>query len=731
MIFLISQQSYKPNRVETPETSKDEKYHVDYGRWVIGAGSTSAHQDFLNRYELNRNFYMNKQWCVEEDLEAFFKDEKGNQRNRLKVTRNYIQPMVEQYRGNAERMTFDMKVTNLSPMAKSRRERSLARLMAYNNVAKQLPGFGSYMQENNFPTGDSAEVESKFNNLYSDMYVISINRLLRYSKNLNNFEALKPQLAIDIALSGIGVMEPFPYAGEWMFKRISPRDFGWDRSAQDPTLSDSEFFFKSSLEPVSTLFERHQNLSLDVRKSIEKFASNTTGASYSTEVKFDVRGKVPSYLAVWRDLTVDNFGYVTDEFGQRILHRIDYIEENEEKPKYTMKDLVPYDDLTDFQKRVLKGSNSTPLYVDLWRYCEFIPGEILPKSITDNSVKKARDIVLEYGIVPYQEPDLYRPTNMAPPFKVGMWSYLDGETLSPVDVVINPQRMINRFLSVMENQINNSGGAGVVYDRDLIGAQPEDEIKGSIMNGEAIGIYAKGRGVQNVFGRYDSTPKESVIAFSALIESFKAGIEQVTGVNEGVKGDSGSPDRLVGVMQLMIQRGSLIQEPFYKSISDIYRGCYQSIASSGKRFYIDHDVELSDAIGEDGCEIFKLSKDVRNESMRISLIRSMDTLNERVSTDATIMSWLQFQLIDRETASTLYGRASLEEALVELREYNKRLSNQQRMAAQQQQQMAAQQASAQETAGKVIYQEGVADKTRAQQNENADRMVKMQEIASK
>jgi len=134
---------------------------------------------------------------------------------------------------------------------------------------------------------------------------------------------------------------------------------------------------------------------------------------------------------------------------------------------------------------------------------------------------------------------------------------------------------------------------------------------------------------------------------------------------------------------------------------------------------------------EDGCEIFKLSKDVRNESMRIALVRSMDSVNERVSTDATIMSWLQFQLIDRETASTLYGRATLEEALVELREYNKRLSNQQRMAAQQQQQMAAQQASAEQQAGEVIYGEGVRDKVRDQQNKDADRMVKMQEIASK
>ena len=49
----------------------------------------------------------------------------------------------------------------------------------------------------------------------------------------------------------------------------------------------------------------------------------------------------------------------------------------------------------------------------------------------------------------------------------------------------------------------------------------------------------------------------------------------------------------------MIQRGSIIQEPFYKAIMDIYSGCYQSIATSGKRYYIDNDVELVDAVGEE------------------------------------------------------------------------------------------------------------------------------------
>lgn len=278
----------------------------------------------------------------------------------------------------------------------------------------------------------------------------------------------------------------------------------------------------------------------------------------------------------------------------------------------------------------------------------------------------------------------------------------------------------------MENQINNSGGAGVVFDKDLIGATPEDEIRSSINKGEPIGVYAKGRGVQNIFGRYDSTPKEALVVFSQLIDSFKLGIEQVTGVNEGVKGESNNPNQLVGVMQLMIQRGSIIQEPFYKAVTDVFRGCYQSVISSGKRYYVDNDVELMDAVGEDSAQVLKLSKNVRNESMRVFLTRSIDTANERLNVDSTLMSWLQFGLLDQETVSKLYGRATMEEALLEMREFQKRLAVQKRMAAQQQAAMQQTQSNVQSQAGDVLYNEGVRDKAREDMNKQADRQTKLE-----
>jgi hypothetical protein len=722
MQFLLSSQQTKPNRVETAEQDKDITYHIQYARWVVGSGSNHLHMDYLRRYEINRNFYMNRQWVMEEDLEAFFKDENNNDRNRLQVTRNYIQPMVEQYRGNADRMTFDMKVANLSPLAKSRRERSLNKLKAYNFVGKKLPGFQDYIQANNFPTGeDDVEVESKFNNLYADSLVVDANKLLRYFKNLNKIDSLKMPFAIDVALGGICIAQSYPYAGEWITERIPPDQFGWDRTAKQPDLTDSSYFFKYKDAEVSTVFERYQNISPDLRKSIENFASRITGSSFATNNIFTTAGKIPVYTAFWKDMTIDYFGYVTDEYGQRILHRINYVEQNEVKPQYTEKDLVPYNNLTEYQKRVLKGNNIAQLYVDLWRYCDFVPKEILGVV----QVPTTKDVALEWGVVSYQEPDLYKPTNMSPLFKVGTWSYLDGVTLSPVDVVINPQRMINRFLSVMENQINNSGGAGVVFDKDLLGSTSEDEVRSMINKGEAIGINAKGRGVQNVMGRYDSTPKESVVAFSNLIESFKMAIEEVTGVNQAVKGDTGNPDQLVGVMQLMIQRGSLIQEPFYSALTDCFRGCYQSAISSGRRYYADNMVELVDAVGEDAAEIIKLSKDTNTESLRLTLTRSIDSANERLAVDATIMSYIQFALLDQETASSLLGRASMEELLFSMREYQKRLANQKRMAAQAAQVQGQTAQNVQDQAGQIIYNQDVAKQTQDQLNKNADRVAKL------
>lgn len=723
MLNLIQTKQFKPNRISTAEIAKGDQYHSDYGRWVIGEGLKQKQLTHISNYQKNLNFYKNKQWIMKEDTEAFFKDESGQDRNRIKVTKNFIQPMVEQYRGNAERMTFDVKVQAISPMAKSRRDKSLARLQAYGNAADIFPEFGQHLKKQGYPTGrDEDEIAGKFENTYVDNYVIAMNRLMKYVSKTSRLDRFKKQLAVDIAAGGIGVLYPFPYNGEWQFRRVPVDRFGWDRGALEEDLSDSEYFYEFDYALATGLYEQHQNISPLDKLAIEDYVSQIVG-SQATGQPYDIRYRVPVYNTTWRDTVMDSFGYVTDQFGQRILERLGYIYEGEEEPRYTKADVVPVKDLNPYQKKVLRGKSVRSLQVDLWRYCKFIPYEILSSAKYDPS-KATKDVVLDHGIIPYQEPDLYMPTNMKPPYKCGTWSYMDGECMAPIDVVINPQRMINRFMSVMENQINNAGGAGVIFDKDLFEVGQEDDIAMRIKRGEPIGVHGKARGVSNAVGRYDSGIKESTLVFSQLIENFRLGMEQVSGVNEGLKGQQ-NPDQLVGVMQLAIQRGSIMQEPFYAAIGAIFNGCYQNIATSGKRYYIDMDVDLIDAVGEESAEVLRISKDMRHEQFRTALVRSVDPDSERVYVDQRTLSWLQYQLIDHETAALLLGRASDEEALAELRAFHRRLAElkkKQSEAAQDQQEM---QAQAQEQTGQILYQEKLRDETREDAEKDKDRATKI------
>lgn len=728
MIPLLQTRQTKPNRIETPEDSKGDQYHLEYGRWVLGSSSNVNSTTFDNKYKINREFYKNNQWIHSEDTEAFFMDESGQDRHRLKVTKNYIQPMVEQYRGNAERMRFDHKIHNISPLAKSRRDKMLARLLNYQKAGANNPGYQDYLRQQGIPVGSSEdETTAKFDNSYTDDFVIAGNRMLRSVVEINDLMSLKTKLAMDIALGGIAAIFPYPHGGDWRFRRVVPNQFGFDTTAQSETLKDAEFFWEADLMSPTTIYEQWQGLSNTDRAAIESYVANNSANTYvSEQPNVSQNGKITVYTTIWRDILVDNFGYVKDEFGQIILARLDYIEPLQEKPKYTSKDLVKYESLTPYQKRVMMGNTTRKLYVDNWRFATFIPSEVVGINTQGN---KGRDIILDKGVLPYQEPDLYRPTNMMPPYKVGIWSYIDGEILSPVDVAINPQRMINRFMSVMENQINNATGASTIYDKDALGTDDEDELLVKMKRSEPVGIHARGRGVQNYIGRYDGMPKESLIAFNGLVETFKQGMEDTTGVNEGLKGQTNNPDQLVGVMQLMIQRGSIIQEPFYKALSDVYKGCYQNILSSARRFYIDNRLDLEDFVGVDGAEVIRLSEAMRSENLRVDLERSVDPQTERVYVDQQIMMWLQFGMIDQPTAASLTGKATYAEAVSEMRNFQKGLMVRQRMADQQNQALAAQVDNANTQMDRVAMGEGLRQEAREDINKQLDRETKL-EVAS-
>jgi hypothetical protein len=648
--------------------SKDEQYHVDFARYFVGQANNHFHSEFIEKIRMNKEFYKGNQWQNDEDLEAFFKDDTGQSRNRIKIIKNLIRPMVEQYRGNAVRMQINAKLKSTSSNAVSRRETKLEEMTFYSKIANQPENPYAADMKSRLPIGNSeSETQQIFDAYWVDRYVETMNDLLEYVAELNRFASKQVHVAENLALSGLAVMKTFEYAGHQRFSLVPTENFFWDRSAREYDLSDSEYEGEYNYYTPSEVFELGKNMTSAQRKGIENFANkySPTAGAINPNDQNHFYGRVPVVDVYWRDTDHFEFGYVRDEFGYPIFTMINFTHEGEEGPRYTDDDLIKVN--TAKSRKILKGKMKRDMYVDTLRFVSFVPKEFV--AYDSDEKEKQGDVIIDYGVAEYQETDGMDFDNVKFPYKCYAWGYLDGEVLSPIDDAINPQRFINRVLSVAENQINNSRGSGMIYDKQVV--DPQDGEAGMLrkMNqSQPVGVVAKGKGIQNVTGQYDGTVGKGTMVMFNIVDIMKGHIQDTTGVNEALKGESTGSDQLVGVTQLLIQRGSLMQEPFYNAIAEIFLQCYQSVASFGKRLYADNESTLTMAVGDAGYKKIKITEDMKAETFRCFVKRESPDDVLINAGNQMLLAFAERNWIDQERMSMLWGRSTPDQISAALRE---------------------------------------------------------------
>lgn len=720
MFFLVANGQDRPSILSK---NKDEKYHIDFARYCVGQANNEYQTSFVDKVRLNKNFYKGNQWINNEDLDLFFKDTTDQGRNRIKMIKNVIRPMVEQYRGNAIRMSINYRVKSISQQAINRRETKLAEMLHFTRVANDPENpFGPEMKKKKAIGDNEAETISIFENIYNDKYVQTMNYLLDYVSEKNRFEDMQVRVAEEMAFSGMAIVASYEYSGHHQFEVLKSENFFFDRSAQQYDLSDAEFQGEVIYMNASEIYEMYPNLTPDQRESIENYAKQyrkaaietggATGTKTNQNNQFNNSGKVPVFKTYWKDGETYEYGYVKDEFGYEYLTKINFIFEGEDKPRYTDKDLIR--SKSERAKRLFGDALKKKLYVDVLRMAIFIPQEILSLGTSTSGEKKYKDILLDWGIAPYQETENLDYDSVKFPYKVYCWGYVDGEVLSPLDDAINPQRFINRILSVTENQINNSRGSGTVIDGTMV--KDQAEVLKNMNQSKPIFIDAKGRGIQNAIGSYDTSIKQGTMVMFNIIDTMNKYIQDVTGVNEALKGESTGSDQLVGVTQLLIQRGSLMQEPFYNAITQIFKQCYQSVATVGKRIYADNERNLAIAVGDEGSKVIKITRDMKLEDFRVFVKRQNSDEMLIESGNQMLLSLYQIMnpdgtraLLDDKRFASLWGRSTPDEVGMALRQAakereelqraqtkaaNQQMAQQQAQEAQQNQQMAMEQQNA-------------------------------------
>lgn len=654
--------SERPSRLTT---EKDKEYYVKYARWCVSQSLNSAkHSNWIKNISINKRFYKNDQWIMQEDIETFLNDSEGNVRNRIKVGFNQIRPIVEQYRGNASILKINASAKSISKLSINRRELSLAKKITSTRLAAEFPGLGEIMKKNDPTIGENIQETSQiFENLYVDMFVPQLNALLKFGAENNKYQESQMAAALNLALSGLVAFECFNHGGHRKSELIQSENFFYDPDARKSNMEDASFMGYSKPTDISFIAEAYPNANPEDIKNMEAlFAAmqNTNSGSYSLT-------KPEVFRVYWLDMDKWEYGYVMDPDGYPYLTKINYTYPGEYAPRYTDADLIDPPN-TEEDNRRFKGKNKKKLFFDKVCFCDFVPQEYIGgRTAKDEGNKDAYDIVLDYGVLEYQDIESLNFSNAKFPIKVNTWGFVDGEIFSPIDDAISPQRLSNRIMSVIEGHLNNSGGSGLIIDEDSLPANGSGDVTKNIKAGKTVTLNSRGKGMPNTVSTYDNTPSKGVYDMMGLIPMIQNQLQQVTGVNEGLKGQSTGNDQLVGVTELLIQRGSLMQEPFYAAMTNVYIELYQDMANVGKRYYIDHNRESAIILGDEGAEVLTLSKDLRNEDFRVFITRENDNDLLKSQANQMLSLFLQLQLIDDKVFSNLYDRSTPSEVTMALR----------------------------------------------------------------
>lgn len=646
MSYIFGTGHSRPNRLDS---KKDKDYHRQFSKHCLGTMGNYTYKKYLDKCLINWSFFKggDGQWIFEEDVESFFLDESGDIRNRLKWTKNVIKPMVQQYVGNAIRMSYDAKADCVSDFVINEREKKLTELKFYHDVADNIPFLAEIIKERVGLEDTYIESKEMFFNLFVETYEEDINNLLEFIVEDVNMDELKVQITRNLAICGIGIYKGYESGEIYMATATNPLFYFWDLSATKPDLSDSEFMGEWYYMDSPSLFESYPKLTKTEMDAIESFGriENSNVHRMINGIYTQQGGKIPVYEVYWKDVEKKEYGWVNDEFGYPFYTMI-----NDDDSEYTDKDLI--EPVTEKHKEELGDKKKHTIFTDVLRYCILIPQEEV--GMVDG------DIVLEYGILPYQEKKLGDPSNVKFPYKVYTWVYDRGEILTPLDDVIDPQRFLNRTMSVIESHMSNMRGTGTVISKSAI--DPRDGEGDTLRNMNAskpIFVDTDRVGsVQNAIGTYGTTIGQGTLQMFQVVSEVQKSIADVTGVNESMTGTQGTSDALVGVIEASIQRGSLVQEPFYWALTSILKQAYEHISTVGKAVYHDNPRRLAMMVGDKGMANIVITKDHLLQDYRIFIKRTENKEQGEEKGNQLLFTLLQAGIVDQQMFANLFGRAT-------------------------------------------------------------------------
>ena len=706
----------RPNRLTA---DKDEKYHCDFARYCGSSLNNPMLIQYYYRIFRNRAFYLGMQWDRDKDT-TFLEDSNGESRGRIPTVDNMIRPYVNQLINEATEMSLNFKARSEGDRVINRREKELARMKVGRTISDLHPNL-TPMVKKQMPIGrDMNETEEIFRNVYVDKYTKTINNLIKYIANANDLDTvIRHKEAESMAINGMGIIFNTCINGELVPRTIDPEDFFFDTGAKKFDLSDAEY--KGHLEYAlpTDLYERY-NISEETKKKIENYTKNLpTQATLLPSMPYtypNIPGRIPKIYAEWCDSERYVYGYVKDQFGYEMFTRVysnDYKPKNNERI-YHEKDLIKPQ--TDIRKNLMNGKLKKTITTEVQRYCIFTPAEYFADD-------KGKDIVYEYGLVPYQETYALNPTKVESSYRCSCWGYHDGYISSPLDDIIDPQRLVNRYRSMAESKANKDT-AGIAIDEWALNGQNIDaaEQQRKVERGETITLNSRGGGIPNSIIEYGAKLASTAQVFTAMANEEVVIMQQRTGILNI------PPKAAKKVLMGLEAEEQSLHGLYLSRIVNLFEQEYQCLGNKGKRIYADSPRRLAIMVGDEGAEEIRITKDMVLEDFRIKITRQDDEKQSKQLANQTLSQLLQMQAITKEDFADNYDRITLDEVGSVIRDSLIRTQTAQKAQAQaQQQQQQQQQMLMQATIERQELQKE-KDKGTELNEAQKDRMAKLDQI---
>lgn len=670
---------YRPSRLLS---KKGEQYHIDCANHYLSAMNWGLHDAFVYKCLVNDAFIQGEQWILENELDSFFMDDSGESLNRIRYVNNIVRPMIEYYRGNTIRMDFSVEAEAISSEAINRRELELTKLLVIQSMIESNPEspISQFLMQTYLVGNSEEETRRLFRTKYTDKYAEYVTNICTQISKENDFDLLKHVIGEDVYAYGVGVAYEEEWASTQTFRKIDPKSMIFDYSSLMPNFSDAGFMGHWEYLNVSEIIELHPDLTKKQIEHIESIGQYYASSNNYSFLSSGGSGKIPVCVLYWTDSDREEYGLVLDNFGYPCLKKLNH--KYPDGTVYTDASLI--ENSLDLFPSVLRGKNKSVVFPDSTRYIKFIPNSIAGHRFNNSTP----DVVLKYGELEYTSNYGLQRRNAIFPYSLFCWSYRNGVISSPIDDMIDPQRLLNRVISVSEARFSNTQGDFTIVDKRMF--EDEEEAAAKMKKGDVI-FADRGNELNNSVYQNRQDPSKFAILFN-VAETIKKFTGEIIGGGVALTGGGGAYRATGSVYDAQLSQGQLMQEPIFFCINRILYGCYDLIVKRGFKIYLRNPQKLISMLGEDAFAMLSQVDDLANEDFRVFIKRVASKDEQDAQKKAELFELFVNQLVDGQDFAAIYNnpnKNNIKEALI-----NKQLAiiHQSKLAEQQAQTAQAQQA---------------------------------------